>query len=92
MNSAPNESALGLPNVAVKFISVSLLSSTRVFEATMLRVFLLALGQYMRGRVIGRLEEGRNVTIVVQELGIDKSVVSRAWKAFQTVAVRLLEL
>ncbi|GBM87881.1 hypothetical protein AVEN_127366-1 [Araneus ventricosus] len=45
-NSSPNGSALSLPNVAVCFISVSLLSSTRLFEATLLRVLLLAVGQY----------------------------------------------
>ncbi|GFX19589.1 transposable element Tcb2 transposase [Trichonephila clavipes] len=34
--------------------------------------------------VIGKLEEGRTVTSVAAEFGITKSVVSRAWKAFQT--------
>ncbi|GBL84587.1 hypothetical protein AVEN_191057-1 [Araneus ventricosus] len=38
-NSSHNGSALRLPNVAVNFISLSLLSSTRLFEATLLRVF-----------------------------------------------------
>ncbi|GFS78441.1 transposable element Tcb2 transposase [Trichonephila clavipes] len=37
-----------------------------------------------RGRMIGKLEEGRTVTSVAAEFGINKSVVSRAWKAFQT--------
>ncbi|GFU26127.1 transposable element Tcb2 transposase [Trichonephila clavipes] len=32
----------------------------------------------------GKLEEGRTVTSVAAEFGINKSVVSRAWKAFQT--------
>ncbi|GFT53633.1 transposable element Tcb2 transposase [Trichonephila clavipes] len=36
------------------------------------------------GRMIVKLEEGRNVTSVAAEFGINKSVVSRAWKAFQT--------
>ncbi|GFU79117.1 transposable element Tcb2 transposase [Trichonephila clavipes] len=31
-----------------------------------------------------KLEEGRIVTSVAAEFGINKSVVSRAWKAFQT--------
>ncbi|GFT32704.1 transposable element Tcb2 transposase [Trichonephila clavipes] len=34
--------------------------------------------------MIGKLEEGRTVTSVAAEFGINKSVVSRAWKAFQT--------
>ncbi|GFY01964.1 transposable element Tcb2 transposase [Trichonephila clavipes] len=42
------------------------------------------LDDFTRGRMIGKLEEGRAVTSVAAELGINKSVVSRAWKAFQT--------
>ncbi|GFY30626.1 uncharacterized protein TNCV_3117881 [Trichonephila clavipes] len=34
--------------------------------------------------MIGKLEEERPVTRVAAEFGINKSVVSRAWKAFQT--------
>ncbi|GFY19043.1 transposable element Tcb2 transposase [Trichonephila clavipes] len=34
--------------------------------------------------MIGKLEEGRTVTSVAAEFGINKRVVSRAWKAFQT--------
>ncbi|GFT50493.1 transposable element Tcb2 transposase [Trichonephila clavipes] len=36
--------------------------------------------------MIGKLEEGRTVTSVATEFGINKSVVSRAWKAFQTTS------
>ncbi|GFU65557.1 transposable element Tcb2 transposase [Trichonephila clavipes] len=39
---------------------------------------------FTRGRIIGKLEEGRTVPSVAAEFGINKSVVSRAWKAFQT--------
>ncbi|GFX70368.1 uncharacterized protein TNCV_968401 [Trichonephila clavipes] len=42
------------------------------------------LDDFTRGRMIGKLEEGCTVTSVAAELGINKSVVSRAWKAFQT--------
>ncbi|GFV25147.1 uncharacterized protein TNCV_592131 [Trichonephila clavipes] len=42
------------------------------------------LHDFTRGRMIGKLEEGRTVTSVAAEFGINKSVVSRAWKAFQT--------
>ncbi|GFW88877.1 uncharacterized protein TNCV_2683111 [Trichonephila clavipes] len=40
---------------------------------------------FTRGRMIGKkLEEGRTVTSAAAEFGLNKSVVSRAWKAFQT--------
>ncbi|GFW19280.1 uncharacterized protein TNCV_256071 [Trichonephila clavipes] len=42
------------------------------------------LDDFTRGRMIGKLEEGRTVTSVAAEIGINKSFVSRAWKAFQT--------
>ncbi|GFU55242.1 transposable element Tcb2 transposase [Trichonephila clavipes] len=42
------------------------------------------LDDFTRGRMIGKLEEGRTVTSVAAEFGINKSVVSCAWKAFQT--------
>ncbi|GFX27263.1 transposable element Tcb2 transposase [Trichonephila clavipes] len=42
------------------------------------------LDDFTRGRMIGKLEEGRSVTSVAAEFVINKSVVSRAWKAFQT--------
>ncbi|GFU17144.1 transposable element Tcb2 transposase [Trichonephila clavipes] len=42
------------------------------------------LDDFTRGRMIGKLEEGRTVTSVAAEFGINKSVVSRAWKEFQT--------
>ncbi|GFW68015.1 transposable element Tcb2 transposase [Trichonephila clavipes] len=43
------------------------------------------LDDFTRGRMIGKLEEGRTVTSVAAEFGINKSVVLRAWKAFQTI-------
>ncbi|GFT14973.1 transposable element Tcb2 transposase [Trichonephila clavipes] len=42
------------------------------------------LDDFTRGRMIGKLEEGCNVTSVAAEFGVFKSVISRAWKAFQT--------
>ncbi|GFU54500.1 transposable element Tcb2 transposase [Trichonephila clavipes] len=42
------------------------------------------LDDFTRGKMIGKLEEGRTVTSVAAEFGINKSAVSRAWKAFQT--------
>ncbi|GFW83171.1 transposable element Tcb2 transposase [Trichonephila clavipes] len=41
------------------------------------------LEDFTRGRMIGKLEEGRAITSVAAEFGINKSVVSRAWKAFK---------
>ncbi|GFU94590.1 uncharacterized protein TNCV_3078361 [Trichonephila clavipes] len=41
------------------------------------------LDDFTRGRMIGKLEE-RTLTSVAAKFGINKSVVSRAWKAFQT--------
>ncbi|GFT95345.1 desert hedgehog protein A [Trichonephila clavipes] len=45
------------------------------------------LDDFTRGRMIEKLEEGRTVTNVAAEFGINKSVVSRAWKAIQTTGV-----
>ncbi|GFV72929.1 transposable element Tcb2 transposase [Trichonephila clavipes] len=42
-----------------------------------------------RGRMIGKLEEGRTVTSVAAEFGIYKSVVLRALKAFQTTGTAI---
>ncbi|GFX12640.1 transposable element Tcb2 transposase [Trichonephila clavipes] len=42
------------------------------------------LDDFTRGRMIGKLEGGRTVTSVAAEFGMNKSVVSRAWKASQT--------
>ncbi|GFV06982.1 uncharacterized protein TNCV_2085501 [Trichonephila clavipes] len=42
------------------------------------------LDDFTHGRMIGKLEEGRTVTSVAAEFGINKSVISCAWKAFQT--------
>ncbi|GFX67593.1 transposable element Tcb2 transposase [Trichonephila clavipes] len=39
------------------------------------------LDDFTRGRMIGKLEEGRTVNSVAAEFGINKSVVSRAWKS-----------
>ncbi|GFT85438.1 transposable element Tcb2 transposase [Trichonephila clavipes] len=35
--------------------------------------------------MIGKLEEGRSLSYVIEGFGITKSVVSLAWKAFQTM-------
>ncbi|GFT00551.1 transposable element Tcb2 transposase [Trichonephila clavipes] len=48
------------------------------------REIWLHMNDFTRGRMIGKLEEGRTVTSVAAEFEINKSVVSRAWEAFQT--------
>ncbi|GFU93526.1 transposable element Tcb1 transposase [Trichonephila clavipes] len=41
------------------------------------------LDEFLRGRIIGRLEYGRTQLEVSEELGIAQSVISRLWKRFQ---------
>ncbi|GFS66962.1 transposable element Tcb2 transposase [Trichonephila clavipes] len=42
---------------------------------------------FMRGRVIGKIEEGRKITDVAREFDIAHSVVSRLWKSFKTTGM-----
>ncbi|GFT78613.1 hypothetical protein TNCV_3325451 [Trichonephila clavipes] len=42
---------------------------------------------FMRGRIIGKIEEGRNITDVAREFDIAHSVVSRLWKPFKTTGM-----
>ncbi|GFW73999.1 transposable element Tc1 transposase [Trichonephila clavipes] len=46
------------------------------------------LDAFTRGRIIGKLEEGRSVTSVAAEFGIAHSIVSRLWRQFQTTGIR----
>ncbi|GFS52211.1 HTH_Tnp_Tc3_2 domain-containing protein [Trichonephila clavipes] len=41
------------------------------------------LDDFLRGKIIGRLESGRTQLEVAEELGIAQSVISRLWKRFQ---------
>ncbi|GFT80643.1 transposable element Tcb2 transposase [Trichonephila clavipes] len=50
------------------------------------------LDYFIRGRMIGMLEEGRTVTSVAAEFGINKSVVSSARKAFQTTGTAVRKI
>ncbi|GFY35174.1 transposable element Tc1 transposase [Trichonephila clavipes] len=47
------------------------------------------LDDFTRGRIIGKLEEGRSVTSVAAEFGIAHSIVSRLWRQFQTTATAI---
>ncbi|GFW34885.1 transposable element Tcb2 transposase [Trichonephila clavipes] len=42
---------------------------------------------FMRGRIIGKIEEGRKITDVAREFDIAHSVVSRLWKSFKTTGL-----
>ncbi|GFT86057.1 hypothetical protein TNCV_3256821 [Trichonephila clavipes] len=42
-----------------------------------------------RGRIIGKLEEGRSVTSVAAEFGIAHIIVSRLWRQFQTTGTAI---
>ncbi|GFU53840.1 transposable element Tc1 transposase [Trichonephila clavipes] len=42
---------------------------------------------FMRGRIIGKIEEGRKITEVAREFNIAHSVVSRLWKSFKTTGM-----
>ncbi|GFV28664.1 HTH_Tnp_Tc3_2 domain-containing protein [Trichonephila clavipes] len=44
---------------------------------------------FTRGRIIGKLEEGRSVTSVAAEFGIAHSIVSRLWRQFQTTVTAI---
>ncbi|GFX01552.1 transposable element Tcb2 transposase [Trichonephila clavipes] len=42
---------------------------------------------FMRGRIFGKIEEGRKITDVSREFDIALSVVSRLWKSFKTTGM-----
>ncbi|GFU86636.1 hypothetical protein TNCV_3977351 [Trichonephila clavipes] len=42
---------------------------------------------FMRGRIFGKIEEGRKITDVAREFDIAHSVVSRLWKSFKTTGM-----
>ncbi|GFV61983.1 transposable element Tcb1 transposase [Trichonephila clavipes] len=47
------------------------------------------LDAFTRGRIIGKLEEGRSVTSVAAEFGIAHSIVPRLWRQFQTTGTAI---
>ncbi|GFS47096.1 hypothetical protein TNCV_2052881 [Trichonephila clavipes] len=47
------------------------------------------LDAFTRGRIIGKLGEGRCVTSVAAEFGIAHSIVSRLWRQFQTTGTAI---
>ncbi|GFT55094.1 transposable element Tcb2 transposase [Trichonephila clavipes] len=49
------------------------------------------LDAFTRGRIIGKLEEGRSVTSMAAEFEIAHSIVSRLWRQFQTTGTAIRE-
>ncbi|GFV15495.1 transposable element Tcb2 transposase [Trichonephila clavipes] len=47
------------------------------------------LDAFTRGRIIGKLKEGRSVTSVAAEFGIAHIIVSRLWRQFQTTGTAI---
>ncbi|GFV13744.1 transposable element Tcb2 transposase [Trichonephila clavipes] len=47
------------------------------------------LDAFTRGRIIGKMKEGRSVTSVAAEFGIAHSIVSRLWRQFQTTGTAI---
>ncbi|GFY30445.1 transposable element Tcb2 transposase [Trichonephila clavipes] len=47
------------------------------------------LDAFTRGRIIGKLEEGRSVISVAAEFGIAHSIVSRFWRQFQNTGTAI---
>ncbi|GFU87394.1 transposable element Tcb1 transposase [Trichonephila clavipes] len=47
------------------------------------------LDAFTRGRIIGKLEEGRSVTSVAAEFGIAHSIISRLWRQLQTTGTAI---
>ncbi|GFU43526.1 transposable element Tcb2 transposase [Trichonephila clavipes] len=47
------------------------------------------INDFMRGRIIGKIEEGRKITDVAREFDIAHSVVSRLWKSFKTPGIQV---
>ncbi|GFT87959.1 transposable element Tcb2 transposase [Trichonephila clavipes] len=50
---------------------------------------LSSIKHVVRGRIIGKLEEGRSLTSVAAEFGIAHSIVSRLWRQFQTTGTAI---
>ncbi|GFX94629.1 transposable element Tcb1 transposase [Trichonephila clavipes] len=46
---------------------------------------------FIRGRIIGNIEEGRKITDVAREFDIALSVVSRLWKSFKTTGMCVVD-
>ncbi|GFX10262.1 uncharacterized protein TNCV_1866591 [Trichonephila clavipes] len=66
-----------------KFYSKDLIDELKNFGRTSRH----HIDDFMRGRIIGKIEEGRKITDVAREFDIAHSVVSRLWKSFKTTGM-----
>ncbi|GFW06674.1 hypothetical protein TNCV_3287751 [Trichonephila clavipes] len=57
------------------------------FRINVIRKTFNSFDDFMRGRIIGKIEEGRKITDVAREFDIAHSVVSRLWKSFKTTGM-----
>ncbi|GFW91489.1 transposable element Tcb2 transposase [Trichonephila clavipes] len=78
-------------NHTVNFMVLKAIPNNRPF--TMMNFLGLDMTRHLdaftRGRIIGKLEEGRSVTSVAAEFGIAHSIVSRLWRQFQTTGTAI---
>ncbi|GFW28218.1 hypothetical protein TNCV_4499481 [Trichonephila clavipes] len=72
-----------------KYDSDRQLKSHRVAASARNQPVRRHLDAFTRGRIIGKLEEGRSVTSVAAEFGIAHSIVSRLWRQFQTTGTAI---
>ncbi|GFU31511.1 transposable element Tc1 transposase [Trichonephila clavipes] len=63
-----------------KFYRKDLIDELKIFGMS----YRHYIDDFMRGRIIGKIEEGRKITDVAREFDIAHSVVSRLWKSFKT--------
>ncbi|GFT06144.1 transposable element Tc1 transposase [Trichonephila clavipes] len=63
-----------------KFYRKDLIDELKIFDIS----FRHHIDDFMRGRIFGKIEEGRKITDVARQFDIAHSVVSRLWKSFKT--------
>ncbi|GFU47861.1 hypothetical protein TNCV_4966751 [Trichonephila clavipes] len=61
-----------------QFYRKDLIDELKIFDMS----FRHHIDDFMRGRIIGKIEEGRKITDVAREFDIAHSVVLRLWKSF----------
>ncbi|GFT55843.1 uncharacterized protein TNCV_567021 [Trichonephila clavipes] len=66
-----------------KFYRKDLIDELKIFGMSSLH----HIDDFMRGRIVGKIEEGRKITDVAREFDITHSVISRLWKSFKTTGM-----
>ncbi|GFX16785.1 transposable element Tcb2 transposase [Trichonephila clavipes] len=77
-----NTLTTGLPQPP-KFYRKDLIDELKIFGMSSRH----HIDDFMRGQIIGKIEEGRKITDVAREFDIAHSVVSRLWKSFKTTGM-----